>query len=125
MNRAPVQASLAFGLLVASRIVQAAPIDPQSILVSHPDAQGLSRIFEFSRSGTLRQSFLIPPATGGAGALEMDRDGTVQFFNQGRSWTTLTPQSAAGAASYVSHTIAGWSLVGVTYYGGVAIVSMI
>ena len=106
---------------------QSALIDSHSILVSHRNERGLSEIIEFSRTGEVRQTFLIPNGTGfGSGearALAMDQKGKVQIFNGTFSpyLTTLTPQSAAGAATFEHHTIAGWSVVNNTSYGAVAL----
>jgi hypothetical protein len=109
-------------------VAQAAPIDSQSILVSHRTETGRGEIIEFSRTGTVLQSFLVPTGTGSAlngdlRDLEMDKYGRLQLFNGTFSpyLTTLTPQSAPGAATFVHRTIAGWSVVNNTAYGSVAI----
>jgi hypothetical protein len=106
----------------------AAPIDSQSILVSHITGNGRGEIIEFSRTGTVLQSFLVPTGTGSVvngdlRALEMDKYGRLQIFNGTFSpyLTTLTPQVAPGVATFEHHTIAGWSVVGNTSYGAVAI----
>jgi hypothetical protein len=115
-------------LAMCAYAAQAAPIDSHSILVSHITGNGRGEIIEFSRTGTVLQSFLVPSGTGNAintdlRALEMDKYGRLQIFNGTFSpyLTTLTPQSAPGAATFQHHTIAGWSVVGNTSYGAVAI----
>jgi len=107
---------------------QAAPIDSQDILVSHITGNGRGEIIEFSRTGAVKQSFLVPSGTGSATNvdlrdLEMDKYGRLQIFSGTFSphLTTLTPRSAPGAATFEHHTIAGWSVVGNTAYGAVAI----
>jgi hypothetical protein len=101
----------------------AAPINSQSILVSYVDVR--SNVAEFSRAGTVLQNFVVPTGTGSLTNTDiediaMGRNGKLQIFNGRFSpfLTTLTPQSAPGAATFEHHTIAGWSHSGWT---GIAI----
>lgn len=108
--------------------MHASPINAQSILVSHITENGRGEIIEFSRTGNVLQSFMVPTGTGGVlnsdiRALQMDQTGNVQIFNGTFTpyLTTMTPQAATGAGTFNSHTIAGWSVIGNTSYGSVAI----
>lgn len=116
-----------FGLLLTVHMnaAYAAPINPQSILVSNVDGNGRGEILEFSRAGVVLQKFLVPTGAGSLnniniGDIAMARNGKLQIFN-GRFepyLTTLTPQAASGAATFEHHTMAGWSHTGHT---GIAI----
>lgn len=128
MNRRRLRALLLLLFTFSVRDGQGAPIDSKSILVSHTTGNGRGEIIEFTRTGTVLQSFLVQNASGFGFSsdlrdLEMDRYGRLQIFNGTFSpyLTTLTPQLAPGAATFAHHTFAGWSVVANTAYGGIAI----
>lgn len=92
-------------------VARAAPINSQSILVSAFNNR--PEVIEFTRTGTVLQTFRVSPGPGGfsnglIGDLAMGRDGRIHIFNGtlNPQLTTLTPLSAPGAATYEHHTIA-------------------
>lgn len=105
-------------MCAAVATAQAAPIGLQDLLVSN---LGTGQLLEYTRSGTLVQSF-TPPTTDSFHDLRdivQGQDGLIHMFNGTFNpvMTTLDPSTG----SYSSLSMAGWSTVNNISYGGIAV----
>ena len=118
--------ALGLSLLLNANTVSANPVLPGDILVSSTTNFGDGTVREFTPAGVLVQTFSIPVAPGGdtyPRDIAMDSLGRINIWNGTFNpfLTTLTPGGAPGSGSFVHNTLAGWSTINATYFGGIAV----
>ena len=101
----------------------AGSLTPGDILVSSTTDLQTSVLREYTPTGTLVQTFLVPIAPGGdaySRGIATDVSGNVQIYN-GTFSPNLTTLKPSGAGSFSNHTFSGWSTINDTYFGGVVV----
>jgi hypothetical protein len=117
------------GLLVLARSlapVQATPLLPGNVLISSSANLQSGTIREYTPAGVLVQTFAVPTPSG---VTPYPRDIATDSLGRINVWngtftpvlTTMTPSLAPGSATSVNNTLAGWSTVNATYFGGLAV----
>jgi hypothetical protein len=111
--------------LAGGTSLSADPITAGSLLISETNGGADGIIFEYSRTGTLLQTFHVPPAPGGDSGVQsivLDGDGRIEVYNGTFSpyLTTVTPSAGPGNATYENHAFPDSGAIGNVPSGGLA-----